>query len=77
MMWLIAFIVMGQILRALARLERRTQALESLLIDEPRCRVCRCTDEVACASGCWWVEDDLCSSCADDKAASSLESERG
>lgn len=27
------------------------------------CRVCRCTDDHACAGGCWWVEADLCSSC--------------
>jgi hypothetical protein len=35
---------------------------------EPRCRVCGCTDEQACAGGCFWVEDpeglgDLCSRC--------------
>lgn len=29
----------------------------------PSCRVCGCTDERACEGGCWWVEDDLCSSC--------------
>lgn len=28
------------------------------------CRVCGCTDFAACPGGCWWVEDDLCSSCA-------------
>lgn len=28
------------------------------------CRVCNCSNFVACAGGCWWVEDDLCSSCA-------------
>jgi hypothetical protein len=27
------------------------------------CRVCACTNFSACAGGCWWVEDDLCSSC--------------
>lgn len=46
------------------------------LLDVPHCRVCRCTDEVACMTVCWWVEEDLCSSCADDEAAtggSSLE----
>ncbi len=30
-----------------------------------RCRVCGCTDERACPVGCHWVEDDLCSVCAD------------
>jgi len=28
------------------------------------CRVCGCTDEHGCPEGCWWVEPDLCSSCA-------------
>jgi protein gp37 len=27
------------------------------------CRVCGCTENNACEGGCWWVEDDLCSSC--------------
>lgn len=27
------------------------------------CRICGCTDECACADGCWWVEPDLCSLC--------------
>ena len=27
------------------------------------CRSCGCTDERACPDGCWWVEDDLCSTC--------------
>lgn len=27
------------------------------------CRVCGCTDDVACEGGCWWVEADLCSQC--------------
>ena len=26
-----------------------------------RCRECGCTDTTPCASGCWWVELDLCS----------------
>jgi hypothetical protein len=29
-----------------------------------RCRRCGCSNLSACAGGCWWVEDDLCSSCA-------------
>jgi hypothetical protein len=28
------------------------------------CRSCGCTNFSACDGGCWWVEDDLCSSCA-------------
>lgn len=29
------------------------------------CRVCGCTDDNACPGGCYWVEDDLCSRCAE------------
>lgn len=28
------------------------------------CRECGCTDDCACPGGCWWVEPDLCSTCA-------------
>lgn len=30
----------------------------------PRCRVCGYTEDHACPGGCWWVEKDLCSVCA-------------
>lgn len=30
---------------------------------EKICRVCGCTQDNACPGGCYWVEDDLCSSC--------------
>ncbi|MFP5376918.1 MAG: hypothetical protein ACLGIO_09080 [Acidimicrobiia bacterium] len=29
------------------------------------CRRCGCTDAYACADGCGWVDEDLCSACAD------------
>lgn len=29
------------------------------------CRICGCTDMQACPGGCWWVEPDLCSACAE------------
>ncbi|HWN95036.1 MAG TPA: hypothetical protein VNT99_08385 [Methylomirabilota bacterium] len=29
-----------------------------------RCRVCGCTNEMACPGGCHWVEENLCSACA-------------
>jgi hypothetical protein len=32
----------------------------------PSCRVCGCTDEIACDDGCEWVEPDLCSACVED-----------
>lgn len=31
------------------------------------CRVCGCSEYSACEGGCWWVEGDLCSACADDQ----------
>lgn len=31
---------------------------------ERTCRVCGCTDNMACIGGCYWVETDLCSQCA-------------
>lgn len=32
---------------------------------ERQCRVCKCTELAACPSGCYWVEDDLCSECGE------------
>ncbi|EYB68839.1 hypothetical protein DEIPH_ctg017orf0216 [Deinococcus phoenicis] len=32
------------------------------------CRVCGCTNNWPCDGGCWWAEDDLCTSCADPVA---------
>lgn len=32
---------------------------------ERTCRGCSCTDSQACKGGCWWVEADLCSRCAE------------
>lgn len=32
--------------------------------EEQSCRVCGCTWDNACEGDCYWVEDDLCSSCA-------------
>lgn len=29
------------------------------------CRVCGCRQECACQQGCYWVETDLCSVCAE------------
>lgn len=36
------------------------------LVEERRCRVCGCTDEHGCDEGCCWVEEDLCSQCAEE-----------
>ncbi|MFA5487349.1 MAG: hypothetical protein WDA05_04945 [Candidatus Methanomethylophilaceae archaeon] len=38
---------------------------------ERTCRICGCTEEHACETvcgACYWVEYDLCSACAKDKA---------
>lgn len=47
----------------------RQVAEEMGLADERECRVCGCTEENAClepeVGACVWVEDDLCSACAD------------
>jgi len=32
---------------------------------EQTCRVCGCTWDNACEGGCYWVEEDLCSKCAE------------
>jgi len=29
------------------------------------CRVCGCTTDDPCPEGCFWIESDLCSQCAD------------
>lgn len=36
---------------------------------KPVCRVCGCTEDNACLGGCYWVEPDLCSACAQDGEA--------
>lgn len=51
-------------------LKIQEETLEELIeevqrLDMPRCRVCGCTDDNACPGGCYWVEDDLCSKCAE------------
>ena len=30
-----------------------------------KCRICGCDDLHACKGGCYWVEDDICSQCAE------------
>lgn len=34
-----------------------------------RCRECGCTEGQACPDGCYWVEEDLCSRCAEKETA--------
>lgn len=33
--------------------------------EEAICRACGCTQDHACDGGCYWVEEDLCSHCAE------------
>lgn len=59
---------------AIGELRRQVDALAERMpvaFNARRCRACGCTDDMACMSGCWWVEYDLCSSCDDDAAVSS------
>jgi hypothetical protein len=35
----------------------------SNVFDVRTCRVCGCTDDNACPPTCWWVAEDLCSTC--------------
>jgi hypothetical protein len=32
---------------------------------EPYCRVCGCTQHDPCPDNCYWIEEDLCSTCFD------------
>jgi hypothetical protein len=36
------------------------------LSDDWTCAGCGCTNEQACAGGCYWVDQDKCSGCFDD-----------
>lgn len=40
--------------------------------DDRACRVCGCTEDKACVGGCWWVEYDLCSACANKRRGIAL-----
>lgn len=44
-----------------------------VILDEQRCRVCGCTQNNACPGSCYWVEDDLCSKCAEAGALTTSE----
>ena len=37
--------------------------LAHVFADYRRCRICGCTNDLACWPTCYWVEVDLCSSC--------------
>lgn len=45
----------------------KIKRLEKRLKDEEiqKCRVCGCTYYTPCEGGCYWVEEDLCSKCAE------------
>lgn len=34
---------------------------------ERKCRICGCTFNNPCKGGCYWVEEDLCSKCAEKR----------
>lgn len=60
-------VIDGQLLVSLSLTEGTIHDLieEVSRIDDPRCRLCGCTDYEACPGGCSWVEDDLCSACVE------------
>lgn len=39
------------------------------------CRECGCSDNNACLGGCYWVQPDLCSSCAPDELTDTAKAE--
>lgn len=39
---------------------------DDLPLEDRHCRECGCSDEIGCEDGCWWVESDLCSLCAEE-----------
>lgn len=50
-------------------IERRAHP-ENFEVEEPKCRVCGCTERRACidenGKACDWVEVDLCSECVEE-----------
>lgn len=56
---------MALALKPAVELVKQLRLERNLDEDEARCRVCGCTDDHACAGGCYWVEKDLCSACVD------------
>lgn len=48
------------------------ETVKSIAASIRRCRVCGCTDDNACPGGCYWVEDDLCSSYTADTHTTDL-----
>ncbi len=47
---------------------RAKRPARPVALSVPTCRKCGCTDNRACPGGCWWVEPDLCSACANTVA---------
>ena len=41
----------------------------------PICRCCGCNDFQPCPGGCYWVQPDLCSRCAEEEGAAEMEDE--
>lgn len=52
--------------RCKAKIERREPVeCYEILGNEQKCRICGCSWHNACPGGCYWVEVDLCSKCAE------------
>lgn len=52
--------------------ERMYQMMARDLEVEASCRVCGCSDDAPCEGGCEWVEEDLCSRCAEPHRAPAM-----
>ncbi len=52
------------------RLRRHRLIVRRIGVFPGTCRICGCTEEYGCASGCWWVDAAcmLCSRCAHNMA---------
>ena len=44
--------------------ERIMKTINEVVRPLQTCRVCGCSEDRACPGGCYWVEPDLCSTCA-------------
>lgn len=49
--------------------------LNYMIVNKQKCRVCGCTWNTPCEGGCYWVEEDLCSKCAEKIEADNSDKE--
>lgn len=49
--------------RVIAAVWGALEGFGGIAVRVPTCRICGCTEAMACAEGCSWVQPDLCSAC--------------